>query len=127
MVTALQLALAFVLPTAAGYAVVAVRRLLRLRRERGRPAARDQPIERVGADLRRLRATLDEVELAVGLPAKRLRRDAVRAAYVDALTTACQQLDVPPPEPGRAGRVAQSEIYRVEHALRGRGLDVRPG
>jgi hypothetical protein len=48
---------------------------------------------------------------------------AVRAAYLDLLGAACQQLQVRPP----AGRpVPRTEIYRVESELRRAGLDVRP-
>ena len=48
---------------------------------------------------------------------------ALRGAYLDTLTTACQRLGVSPPPSG--DRVPQSEIYRAEAALRQRGLDVR--
>ena len=47
---------------------------------------------------------------------------ALRGAYIDTLTAACERLDVPPP-PG--DRAPLAEIYRVEAALRQRGLDVR--
>jgi hypothetical protein len=122
--TAGLLALAIVLPTAAGYAVVAVRRALGWRAAR-QPALPAASLERLGADLRRLHAQLDATEFAPAMPAKRLRRDAVRAAYVDALTTACRRVGVAPPAASAVGRVSQAEIYRVESDLRGRGLDVR--
>ena len=48
---------------------------------------------------------------------------ALRGAYVDALTTACTRLEVTPPSGGE--RAPLTEIYRVEAALRQRGLDVR--
>ncbi len=122
--TAALLALAVVLPTAAGYAVVGMRRVMGWRAAR-RPALPAASLDRLGADLRRLHAQLDAVEFAPAVPAKRLRRDALRAAYLDALTTACSCLGVAPPAPSGAGRVSQAEIYRVESDLRGRGLDVR--
>jgi hypothetical protein len=45
----------------------------------------------------------------------------------DALRAACQRLDVSPPPSAQAHpeNVPQSEIYRIEAALRQRGLDVR--
>jgi hypothetical protein len=52
----------------------------------------------------------------------------LRGAYLDALGTACRRLEVSPPvvEAHPASpRVNQAEIYRVEAALRQRGLDVR--
>jgi hypothetical protein len=122
----LQFALAIALPTACGYALVLAYRAAR-GVGRWRDAHRRElpavPIDRLAADLRRLHAQLDQTETATGLPAKRLRTRAVRAAYVDALGTACRRLDVTPPAP--AGRVPLTEIYRVEAALRARGLDVR--
>jgi hypothetical protein len=42
---------------------------------------------------------------------------------LDALCTACERLEVSPPPGGE--RTPQAEIYRVEAALRERGLDVR--
>lgn len=62
------------------------------------------------------------------MPAKHLRLQALRGAYVDALCTACQRLEVSPPlSAGQAGseRANQADIYRVEAELRQRGLDVR--
>jgi len=63
------------------------------------------------------------METRSDLPAKNLRLRAIRAAYLDTLTSACQRLGVTPPP--RGGRVRQADIYRVEAALRQRGLDVR--
>ena len=48
---------------------------------------------------------------------------ALRGAYLDALATACQRLEVGPRPGGDEAPLA--EIYRVEAALRQRGLDVR--
>jgi hypothetical protein len=116
------LALAVLMPTAAGYLVVALRRL-RARLAARRPAApTDRPIERISADLRRLHDLLDATENASRLTAKNLRCQATRAAYVDALSAACRQLQVDPP----AGQpVPRTEIYRVEAELRRAGVDVR--
>lgn len=124
----LELAMAILLPTAAGYSLVAVRAVARAIgrwRYAHRPELVDVPIERLGADLRRLHDQLDATENASDLPAKQLRTSALRAAYVDALDAACRELDVAPAAPAPAGRVARTEIYRVEAALRARGLDVR--
>jgi hypothetical protein len=68
------------------------------------------------------------METRTDLPAKNLRLRALRAAYVDALTDACQRLEVSPPAGASRAhpeKVRQSEIYRVEAELRQRGLDVR--
>jgi len=81
-----------------------------------------RPLNRLEADLRRLRAELEDTETRAGLTAKHHRVQALRSAYLDALTTACQRLEVTPPA---GDRVPQAEIYRVEAALRQRGLDVR--
>jgi len=71
----------------------------------------------------RLRAELEDTETRSRLTAKNHRVQAVRGAYLDALGSACQRLDVSPPQGG--DRVPLAEIYRVEAALRQRGLDVR--
>jgi hypothetical protein len=81
-----------------------------------------EPAERLEADLRRLRAELEDTETRSSLTAKHHRVQALRGAYIDTLTAACERLDVPPP-PG--DRAPLAEIYRVEAALRQRGLDVR--
>ena len=84
------------------------------------------PIEKVAADLRRLRAQLEARENRPGLTGKGMRMGAVRIAYVQVLALACQQLDVPPPRSGPHWHTPLAEIYRVEAQLRERGLDVRP-
>lgn len=81
-----------------------------------------RPLDRLAADLRRLRAELEDTETRAGLTAKHHRVQALRSAYLDALTAACRRLEVTPPA---GDRVPQAEIYRVEAALRERGLDVR--
>ena len=117
------LIVAVLLPTGLGYSFVLGRRLVgRVVEWRRRPVP-EQPIERLGADLRRLHVLLDATETGANVTGKQIRCQATRAAYVDALATACRRLDVPPP----AGNpVPRAEIYRVEADLRRLGLDVRP-
>ena len=124
----IELVIAILLPTAVGYAIIVGIRGTRWFTERQRqrryvrtPTA--EPIERLGASLRRLRAELDVTETRPGMTAKNARLKVLRGAYVDALSAACERLEVSPP-PG-ADRAALTEIYRVEAALRQRGLDVR--
>jgi hypothetical protein len=121
----LELAVVILLPTVAGYALIWGVRTLGWLSERGRtrvPAT--EPIERLGARLRRLRAQLEATENQMAMPAKGQRVRAVRAAYVDVLSEACRRLEVSPPQAG-GGRVPVTEIYRAEAELRQRGLDVR--
>lgn len=113
---------ALLLPTALGYGAVGARRIVRLVGNRGAPTPSPWPIDRLSADLRRLHTLVEKTENTVGVPAKNVRCQAARAAYLDALLAACQELEVPPPQ-GRP--VARAEIYRVESDLRRRGLDVR--
>ncbi len=119
--------LVFALPTAVGFAIIGVCRAARwlgeARRKARFQALPPEPIERLAADLRRLRAELDDTETRSGLTAKHHRVQALRGAYVDALSAACRRLDIGPPSGG--DRASQAEIYRVEAALRQRGLDVR--
>ncbi len=123
MNTATELILAFLLPTMAGFALIGGVRALRWAEERRcRPPA-PEPIDRLSANLRRLRAELEATETRSDVPAKALRLRALRSAYLDTLTVACQRLEVSPPPCG--DRVPQAEIYRAEAALRQRGLDVR--
>lgn len=122
--TILELTAAILLPTAVGYTAVGAVRLRRLVEAR-RPPTPDEPIEALGADLRRLHAQLDSTESSVDLFAKNLRRTAVRAAYVDALTAACRRVGVAPPAATGSASVGLAEIYRAEAALRSCGLDVR--
>jgi hypothetical protein len=129
VVRVIELVLVILLPTAVGYAVIGGFRGIGWSSEhwhvrRQRLAAPAEPIERLGANLRRLRAELDATETRTGLTAKNMRLKALRGAYVDALTAACQRLEVSPP-PGGGDRAPLTEIYRVEAALRQCGLDVR--
>jgi hypothetical protein len=119
--------IAAALPTVAGFALVYAWRgagwIGQARARRRASAAPPEPIERLEADLRRLRAELEDTETRADLTAKHHRVQALRGAYLDALCAACQRLDVPPPPGGDNAPLA--EIYRVEAALRKRGLDVR--
>ena len=119
--------IAAALPTAAGFALVYAWRgagwIGQARARRRAQAAPPEPIERLEADLRRLRAELEDTETRADLTAKHHRVQALRGAYLDALCAACQRLDVAPPPGGDSAPLA--EIYRVEAALRQRGLDVR--
>lgn len=84
-------------------------------------------IERVAADLRRLRWQLEMRENRPGTVGKGMKMGALRRAYVEVLCTACRQLDVRPPQQFGQLETPLAEIYRVEAELRARGLDVRPG
>lgn len=119
--------LLFALPTAVGFALIgawrAARWLAEARYRARFQALPPEPIERLQADLRRLRAELEDTETRSGLTAKHHRVQAVRGAYLDALAAACRRLDIGPPRGG--DRASQAEIYRVEAALRQSGLEVR--
>ena len=119
------------LPTAIGYGVIgafrAARRVDNWRQSRV-PPPEPEPIERLTTTLRRLRTELEGMETRTGVLNKHLRVEALRGAYLDALGTACRRLEVSPPViEGHpvSPRANQAEIYRVEAALRQRGLDVR--
>jgi hypothetical protein len=118
------LAVVVAIPTLAGYALIGIwrggRKLAETRQSRP-PAA--EPIERLEARLRRLRAQLEAAEVASGVPAKNHRVRAARGAYADVLAEACRRLDISPPLAD--GHPRQADIYRTEAALRQRGLDVR--
>jgi fructose-1,6-bisphosphatase/inositol monophosphatase family enzyme len=117
-----DLVLALALMPAAGYALIGGWRAAHWLAEKRRKPPAPVPVDRLTANLRRLRAELDDTETRDGLTAKQHRVRALRGAYIDTLTVACERLDVPPP-PGDGAPLA--EIYRVEAALRRRGLDVR--
>jgi hypothetical protein len=121
---------AILLPIGAIYGLIASFRVARWAGERrdSHHAAEPEPIERLAANLRRLRAQLETMETRTDVPAKNLRLRALRGAYLDALGTACRRLDVSPPRvtgPSGSEQARQAEIYRVESDLRRRGLDVR--
>jgi hypothetical protein len=111
------------LPTLIGCAAIVLVRVARWPGWRRRVPAPPQPIEQLAAQLRRLHADLDTTEAAQRTPGKGVRTRASRAAYVDLLREACARLDIPPPRGAEPVRL--TEIYRVEAALRTRGLDVR--
>jgi len=119
--------LLFAMPTAVGFALIgawrAARWLAEARYRARFQALPPEPIERLEADLRRLRAELEDTETRSGLTAKHHRVQALRGAYLDALSAACRRLDISPPRGG--DRASQAEIYRVEAALRQGGLEVR--
>lgn len=119
--------LLFALPTAVGFALIgawrAARWLAEARYRARFQALPPEPIERLEADLRRLRAELEDTETRSSLTAKHHRVQAVRGAYLDTLAVACRRLDIGPPRGG--DRASQAEIYRVEAALRHGGIEVR--
>ncbi len=119
-----ELVIAFALMPVAGYALIGAWRGIRWLSESRYQDPPPEPIERLQADLRRLRAELEDTENRAGLTAKHHRVRALRGAYLDALGAACRRLEVTPPPGGDHASLA--EIYRVEAALRQRGLDVRP-
>ena len=127
MSTVVEFLIAIALPTAAVFALIGAWRVagwLGEARSRARfKALPPEPVERLEADLRRLRAELEDTETRSSLTAKHHRVQALRGAYADALSSACRRLDISPPQGG--DRAPQAEIYRVEAALRQRGLDVR--
>ena len=122
-----EFALAIALPIAAVYAVIGGGRLLSWISECRAPAPAPEPIQRVRANLVRLRAELEATENRDDLVAKNMRLRALRAAYGDALCDACWRLDIAPVLATRARpeNFRQSDIYRLETALRERGIDVR--
>jgi hypothetical protein len=116
-----ELVLVLVLLPAAGYALIGAWRVAGWLAEARREPPVPVPVDRLAADLRRLRAELFDTETRDGLTAKQHRVRALRGAYLDTLGDACRRLGVPPP--GEAAPLA--DIYRAEAALRERGLDVR--
>ncbi len=123
----LEFILVIMLPTAVGYGLILSFRGFRWASERWRRsrAPELEPIERLTATLRRLRAELESMETRTGIPNKNMRVRALRGAYLDALGTACQRLAVTPPRGAGAQRFDQADVYRVESELRQRGVDVR--
>ena len=119
------LAFAVLLPTLAFAAILAslrgFRQLSRIRREH-QPQP-PEPVDRLAARLRRLRAELETTENQPGGTARRHHIVALRGAYLDTLDSACRRFGISPPDGGDQAR--QAEIYRVEAALRQHGLDVR--
>ena len=104
---------------------VSTKRLAAYRDRRRPPVSLVVPIERVTADLRRLRVQLEARENRIGGGVNGMRMGAVRVAYVELLCVACRQLDIVPPRGHADWHTPLAEIYRVEAQLRDRGLDVR--
>ena len=119
----IELVIAILLPTAAGYAVIAIVRTVSRARQASYKPPPAEPIERLTGRLQRLRAELEQTETRTGVAAKSHRVRAIRGAYLDLLAQACARLDVAPALGG--DRAALTEIYLVEAELRRRGLDVR--
>ena len=122
-----ELGLVVMIPTAVGYGLIFSLRGIHWAVERWpRPRAPElEPIERLAATLRRLRAELESLETRTGVPNKHVRLRALRGAYMDVLGTACRRLGVTPPRGTSAQRLDQADVYRVESELRERGVDVR--
>lgn len=118
----MDLILVVVLMPAAGCALIGGVRAARWLAEARRKAPPPVPVDRLTANLRRLRTELEQTETSAELTAKRFHVRSVRGAYLDELTEACRRLGVVPP-PG--DRATQADIYRTEAALAARGLDVR--
>lgn len=113
------LVIALLMMPVAGYLLIAGWRGGSRLAEARRKAPPPETVEQLEADLRRLRAELEDTETRAGLTAKQHRVRALRGAYLDVLVTACRRLDVPPPEGGEHASLA--EIYRAEHAVFSRG------
>jgi hypothetical protein len=79
------------------------------------------PADRLAANLRRLRAELEDTETRAGLTAKQFRVRTVRGAYLDTLAEACRRFGLDEPD----DRATQADIYRTEAALAAHGIDVR--
>ena len=117
-----ELVLAVALMPAALGALIGAVRAARWLEEKRRKAPPPVPVDRLAANLRRLRAELEEMETSAELTAKRHHVRSVRGAYLDTLAEACGRFGVAPP-PG--DRASQADIYRTEAALAAHGLDVR--
>jgi hypothetical protein len=116
------LALAVVLPTFIGYAILFAIRGYRRAAESQRRPPPPEPAERLVARLRRLRLELETIENTPQGTARLHHLRAVRGAYLDVLRMACERFDVSPPPGGDQAK--QADIYRAEAGLRERGVDV---
>ncbi len=121
MSSVIWLVIAGALMPVAGYALIVGLRAVRWLSEARRQAPPPVPDARLTANLRRLRAQLEETEESPGLTAKRHHVTSVRGAYLDVLAEACGRAGVDPP----GERATQADIYRTEAALAARGFDVR--
>ena len=115
---AIELIFVILLPTAVGYAVLGSIRACRWAAERrSRRRARThpvtaEPIERLAARMRRLRAELEATETRTDVPAKGMRLRAIRGAYLDLMRVACERLDVSPRRPVTRSRRPTSTAPR---------------
>src|SRR5207237_5027147 len=114
----------FISLTALGWAVlggIRLSRALRALRAHRAPRAHatrrssalvtGEPIECLGANLCRLRRKLDAAENEMSAtPFKAARVHALRGAYVDVLSAACDRLEVPPPAARGNSTVPLTEI-----------------
>lgn len=112
-----------VAPTALFWLALRLPPLVRGLRERRRPPAPSgPPVERIAADLRRVRHALRTLPAGVSA----VRRRGIEAAYEDLLTQACRALAVEhqlaalPP-----GLEREVERLRIELALQTAGLEIR--
>src|SRR5260370_15717924 len=108
------------LPTAAVFALIGAWRLagwLGEARSKARfKALPPEPVERLEADPRRLRAELEDTETRASLTAKHHRVQALRGAYTDDLSSAFRRPDLRPPLGG--ARAPPAAIYPPETPLR---------
>lgn len=131
MLKVIEVVVILLIPTLVGAALIGVARLWGwtqrwLNNRRAVMAATPVPLERLAADLRRLHVQVARVEDAADMkPGRAVRVRALRSAYGESLVAACRALDVPD-APADGNRLSLPEVYRLEAALRERGLDVRP-
>jgi hypothetical protein len=124
-----EVVLILLTPTLVGAALIGAMRLWRdgsqrLRNSRSAGDAEGPPLERVAADLRRLRREVTHLEDSPSAaPGRQVRLRALRCAYGDALLVACHALEVPVTT-ADPSRLPAAETIRLEAALRDRGLDV---
>jgi hypothetical protein len=116
------LALAVLLPTLTGYAILFAFRAGRRAAESRRQPPPPEPAERLVTRLRKLRLELEATENTPRGTARQHHLRAIRGAYLDLLRMACDRFDVAPPPGG--DRARQADIYRAEAALRDRGVEV---
>lgn len=116
--------LGLVLPSVPARAVAGVGRVLQaVRRPADVPRPLGPPLERLAADLRRIRHDLDTAPEDQPVA----RRVGVLQAYDDVLTEACAALDLPDTLHGLPlGPERDAERLRVEYLLEQRGLVIRP-
>lgn len=97
-----------------------------VRRGASPPPPAGPPIERIAADLRRLRSELDQLRVESDRPYRTARMEATLLAYDDRLVDACRALRVEQRLRDRNGPPRPLERTRVERALAAQGLMLRP-